>query len=60
MSTLYLIRLWRCFVAKKSNDLLVSELTAKYRVLAEIDMKNHKGIRIEIMVYDEEERFQDE
>ena len=29
---------------KKSNDLLISELTAKYRVLTEIDMKNHKGI----------------
>ena len=47
-------------MAKKSNDLLISELTAKYRVLTEIDMKNHKGIRIEIMVYDEEERFQEE
>ena len=45
---------------KKSNDLLISELTAKYRVLTEIDMKNHKGIRIEIMVYNEEERLQDE
>ena len=40
-------------MAKKSNDLLVSELTAKYRFLADIDMKNHKGIRIEVMVYDE-------
>jgi|TARA_R100000808_G_C2153645_1_gene164057 hypothetical protein len=47
-------------MAKKSSDLLISELTAKYQVLADIDMKNHKGIRIEIIVYDENERLEDE
>lgn len=47
-------------MARKSNDLLISELTAKYNVLADLDMKNHKGIRIEVLVYDEEERYLDE
>ena len=44
----------------RMNDLLISELTAKYKVLADIDMKNHKGIRIEVLVYDEQERYLDE
>ena len=47
-------------MVRKSNDLLISELTAKYNVLADLDMKNHKGIRIEVLVYDEEERYLDE
>ena len=47
-------------MAKKSNPLLISELTAKYRVLADIDMKNYPGVRIETIVYDEDERFRDE
>ena len=33
--------LWRYSMAKKYNELLVSELQAKYNVLAEIDMKKH-------------------
>ena len=55
-----MIRLWRYFVAKKNNDLLISELNAKYQVLADIDMKNYPGVRIEVIVYDEDQRFIDE
>ena len=42
-------------MAKKSNDLLISELTAKYQVLADIDMKKHKDIVIHITVFDQRE-----
>ena len=47
-------------MAKKNNDLLISELNAKYQVLADIDMKNYPGVRIEVIVYDEAQRFIDE
>tara|TARA_Y100000004_G_C8802792_1_gene364205 strand:- start:519 stop:677 length:159 start_codon:yes stop_codon:yes gene_type:complete len=46
-------------MAKKYNELLVSELQAKYNVLAEIDMKRHKNIVIHISVFDEREMLDD-
>ena len=46
-------------MAKKYNELLVSELQAKYNVLAEIDMKKHKDIVIHIAVFDQREMADD-
>ena len=46
-------------MAKKYNELLVSELQAKYNVLSEIDMKKHKHIVIHITVFDERELVED-
>ena len=46
-------------MAKKYNELLVSELQAKYNVLAEIDMKLHKDIVIHIAVFDQREMADD-
>ena len=46
-------------MAKKYNELLVSELQAKYNVLAEIDMKKHKNIVIHVLVCDEREVLDD-
>ena len=46
-------------MAKKYNELLDSELQAKYNVLAEMDMKTHKNIVIHISVFDEREMLDD-
>ena len=41
------------------NELLITELTYECNDFVDLLMKKHKGIRIEISVYDEDERFQD-
>ena len=41
------------------NELLITELKYECKHFADLLMKKHKGIRIEISVYDEDERFQD-
>ena len=46
-------------MAKKYNELLVSELQAKYNVLADMDMKRHKNIVIHISVFDERQMLDD-
>ena len=41
------------------NELLITELKYECKHFADLLMKKHKGIRIEISVYDEDERFKD-
>ena len=46
--------------SKMSNDLLISELKAKYEHLANRDMIEFQDIVIEINVYNSEERYKND